>query len=383
MLTILVIIPIGLIFYHFFLFHIGLIAISNKFPKNSYERLSDDFLPDVSLLISAKNEESCIEDKIENSLALNYPKGKLKITIIANGCTDKTVSIVKRYFEKGINLIEYNDIGKTEAQNKAVNDSNSEIIVFSDSNTPYECDAIRNLILPFSDPSIGAVSGRHIYTNTDDATGASESTYWNLIETKLKISEARVGGIIGANGSIYAVRKKCYVPLPPDVISDFIEPLLIASNGFRTEYAPEAIAYEKSEKEFSDEYNRKSRIVQRSVYSLLKYPQLLNPSINPRLALMLFSHKVLRWLTPFLAVISLSASTLQVVRGKGTKLNLFIFIGFTILGFFALLGRGVGREKSVPGLTHAYYIFLMFKAAMVGVYKAITEGEYTTWNPTR
>ncbi|MFH0883835.1 MAG: glycosyltransferase [bacterium] len=372
-----------LLLYSLVLFPVILLVVAARKREAEWKIPNDADLPSMELFISARNEQAAIAKKIENSLQLRYPRDRLQVTVLANGCTDGTVEIGRRYEDRGVRVYEYGEIGKTEAQNRGVDDSQAEILAFTDANTLFEVDALVRLVAPFADDTIGAVSGRHRYRNNGRASEATESAYWNIFETVLKRAESATGGLIGANGSIYALRREHYIPLPSDVISDLMEPLLIAAKGFRTVYVVDAVAWETAEEEFKAELARKERIVRRSVASLFKYPELLNPLRHGRLACLLWSHKVLRWLSPFLVGMVLVGSTLRILIGRGRTADLFLFGGSSIAGFFALLGRGLGTEKPIPLLSHAYYIFLMLRAAFKGVYRAIAYGSQTTWNHTR
>lgn len=372
-----------LLVYTFLLFPLLLLVLSGRKAEAGWPELPDDELPTVELFISARNEESSVAEKIENSLNLHYPGDRLQITLLANGCTDKTVEIANGYSGRGVHVQEYDEIGKTESQNRGAAKSNADILAFTDANTLFETDALKKLVAPFADSSVGSVSGRHRYRDNGRATDATESAYWNVFETSMKRAESATGGLIGANGSIYAVRRERYVPLPSDVISDLMEPLLIAANGYHTVYAEGAIAWETAEADFQAELARKERIVRRSVASILKYPELLNPLRHGRLSLLLWSHKVLRWLSPFLVGIALLASVFRILSGRGKSIDLLLFGGASIGGFLGLLGRGLGTEKPIPVLSHTYYVYLMLRAAVMGVYRAVAHGSQTTWDHTR
>ncbi len=371
-----------MVIYHLLLFPMILLFSASLKGGNRIEK-HKSHSPTVSLLIAARNEENSIAQKIENSLSLDYPGDKLRIFILANGCTDNTVMIASRYLDRDIEIFEYDDIGKTHAQNLAVEKLDSDIIVFSDANTPYNKQAIKRLVAPFADPSVGCTNGRHVYVNLEDATGATEGTYWNIYENFLKRAESKTSSMLGANGAIYAVRRELYIPLPPDVIPDLFEPLLLTAKGYRTVYTPEAKAFERSELSFEAEYRRKVRIVRRSVSSLLRYRWLLDPRRTGRLALILWSHKVLRWLTPLLLIAIVAGSLAKVLFNRHRNIDLFVLFGASIFGFAVLLGRGLGHQSPVPLLSHAYYLFTMFRAAITGIWEALTEGGILTWDHDR
>ncbi len=376
--------PIALLTYQFVIFPLILFLLSRFREEPEYADLSDDKLPSVAFIIAARNEEDVIAAKIDNSLELRYPSDRFTVYVAANGCSDNTVSIVNSYADKGVVLLEYGEIGKTEAQNRAVKACPEEIIVFSDANTPYAEDAVYELVKPFSDPLVGTVAGNHIYQSSDNPRSSTEGFFWNRIETFYKRAESATGGALGAMGSIYALRRRLYIPLPNDVVHDFWEPVLIAARGHRTVFGEFAVCYEEAENpDLRMEYVRKLRIVQQAFYSLVRYRWILNPLNHPRLSWLIVSHKLMRWLTPFMLALPLMAGTMRIVAGKGRFPELAYFVGMSLFGFLAVLGRGFGRTTSVPILTPAYYAFLMFFAGAKGVYTSFAGDQLSTWDRAR
>ena len=208
-------------------------------------------LPAVSLLIAAYNEEGVIEERLQNALALDYPRDRLEIVVGSDGSDDGTNAIVRRYASQGVVLFDYSERrGKSAVLNSSVPRLNGDIVVFSDANTMYDSQAIRRLVRRFEDPKVGAVCGRLILT--DPATGQNvDSLYWQY-ETFLKRCESRVETLLGANGAIYALPKKLYVPIPDNtIIDDFVIPLLSKlRHGFRVDYEPTALLSRKRRPRF-------------------------------------------------------------------------------------------------------------------------------------
>jgi cellulose synthase/poly-beta-1,6-N-acetylglucosamine synthase-like glycosyltransferase len=376
--------PIALLAYQFVIFPLILFLFSRLRIEADYAEMPEDKLPSIAFVIAARNEEDVIAEKIENSLELHYPKDRLQIFVAANGCTDDTVSIVQSYADRGVILLEYGEIGKTEAQNRAAKSCVQDIIVFSDANTPYAEDAVFELVKPFVDPLVGCVAGNHVYQDHGDSRSATEGFFWNRIETFYKRAESATGGAIGAMGSIYALRRELYIPLPNNVVHDFWEPVLIAARGYRTVFGEFAVCYERAEDpDLKIEYQRKLRIVQQAFYSLVRYRWILNPLKYPRLSWLIISHKLMRWLTPFFIAIPLMAGSLRLVTGKGRMPELAYFVGMSLFGFLAVLGRGFGRTTPVPVLTPAYYTLLMFFAAAKGIYTSFAGDQLSTWDRAR
>jgi len=261
------------------------------FPKKLYGS-STEYLPKVTLIISAYNEDKDIEKKIQNSLELDYPKEKIEIIITDDGSTDNTRDIVRSY--KTISLLKLNRQGKTSSQNKAVEEASGEIIVFSDANSKYSQNAIKELVKWFNDPKIGCVCGELIYEES-----SSEGLYWKY-EKFIKKHEGKLGILLGANGCIYAVRKSDYIKLANDAISDFTEPVLIYGNGKDVVYEPNALAVESTP---DNTLNRKRRIILRTLQSLKYIKHLFNMFHKRNVLFPFVLHKLIRWLMPVLLII--------------------------------------------------------------------------------
>ncbi len=380
MLEIIFLLFIFIIFYVYFgyPFIILLIAMINK--KTVLK--NDDFEPTVSLIIAAYNEEDVIEEKIKNSLSLDYPKDKLEIIIFSDASTDQTNEIVCQHQDKGIKFIHLPERrGKTTGQNLAIDHAKGEVIIFSDANALYRPEAIRKIVRNFSDRSVGCVCGELVYYNEDKSLiGDAESVYWDY-EKFIKRQENRAASILGANGSIYAVRKKLFISLPEDIISDFIEPFKIIEQGYRVIYEPAALSFEQSTTNFHEEYSRKKRIINRSFYSLLHYKTFLNPIKYPLLSFQLISHKLLRWSIPIYLPIILAVNFFLLN-------SLFFKITFTLqLLFYSTAILGYLLEKKnwhiVVFYTPFYYCLVNIASLQAILEYFIKRKKIVTWKPIR
>jgi len=254
-------------------------------------KVDPNYLPSVSFIISAYNEESNIEKKIKNTLELDYPRDLLEIIVASDGSTDSTIEITKQFNE--IECLDLKRSGKTAIQNEAAKQSNGEILIFSDANAVYDKNAINEIVKPFYDNQIGCVCGQLIYN-----TMGEESTYWTF-EKFLKIHEGKRGKLMGANGGIYAVRSSLYTVLDPLTISDMIEPIKIIEKGYDVVYQKKAKAYENEPK---NTLERKKRIILRSLQSLSFIREQLLPFSHTSIFFYFFSHKILRWILPVLLI---------------------------------------------------------------------------------
>lgn len=268
--------------------------------------------PSVTLLIAAHNEELIIEDKIRNSLAVDYPADRLQILIVADGSTDRTAKIVRRFADQGVELLyEPERRGKMAAINRALPYARGEIIVFSDANNFYRPDTIRNLIGPFADERVGAATGAKVIAKGDGSLGESEGLYWKY-ESFIKKQETRLGNCTSAPGEVLAIRKRLYSRPPDNIINDdFYIAMQVVRAGYRLVYVPEAVSTERVSPSARDELIRRTRI-NAGRYQIIARARQILPLDQPLLLWQFFSHKVLRVLVPF-AMIGAAVSNLLAV----------------------------------------------------------------------
>ena len=266
--------------------------------------------PAISVIVAAHNEESVIGERLRNLLALDYPADRLEIIIGSDGSSDATGDIVRAHASPAVRLLDFaHNRGKAAVLNDAFGAATGDIVVLSDANTMMDPSAAKRLARWFSDPRVGVVCGRLVLV--DAATGGNaDGLYWKY-ETFLKLCEARLGALLGANGAIYAIRRRLYPRLPQRIaVDDFVIPLLARlESGARIEYDAEAIAREETPPEIQSEFARRSRIGAGGFQSLSLLWPLLNP-LRGWIALSFVSHKVLRWLCPFFLIGALASSAL-------------------------------------------------------------------------
>ena len=338
-------------------------------------------LPRVTLLISAFNEQDCIAEKLENSLRLDYPKDLLEIIVISDASDDRTDDIVRGYADRGISLLRMEDRGgKTLGLNAGVDAAQGEIIVFSDANAMYDEHAIQSLIAPYADDSIGAVIGESIYIEPTDDSGRSESLYWRY-ETLIKRLESQLGSVVGGDGAIYSVRKNLFRPMSADALSDFVNPMQVVEQGSRCIYEPRAVSVEEVAGSFGKEFKRKVRIVNRAWRAVWRLRNMLNPVRHGFFALKLWSHKVLRWLVPFMMAGMLLLNLFLVAEGPiyvATLMAQGVFYSLASIGF---LNR---RRENQPALLHIpFYFCLVNYASALGLMEGIRGKAYVTWTTAR
>lgn len=368
----------GLILYVFFGYPVLLMLLGRAAGKQ--QEAKSGLVLDVTLVISAYNEESVIADKIENCLAIDYEKARLQIIVVSDASTDETDSIVKQYENQGVELLRRESrAGKTLGLNEAIRIATGEIVVFSDANAMYLPSAIRNLVRNFDDQSVGAVVGESTYGGVSTESETSESLYWRY-ETFIKRLETRLGSVVGGDGAIYAVRKNLYKPMRADALSDFVNPLQIVEQGRRCVYEPAAVSVESAAGSFDKEFSRKVRIVNRAWRAMLSMKHMLNPAKHGLFAFEFISHKLLRWLVPFMLVVLFLASLALVNASSIYRVTFYAQCAFYVLAFsgFAL------RDRRQPVLSYIpFYFCLVNFASAKGIFQAFHGTTYTTWSTPR
>ncbi len=299
--------------------------------------------PPVSIVLAAHNEKDVIEEKIRNTLALDYPRDRLQLVTVSDASTDGTDEIVARYRDQGVLLIRQEpQAGKSAALNRGVADASGEIIVFCDANSMFSANAIRHLAAPLSDPRVGAVSGALVYEA--DAARSGEALYWRY-EQVVKKMESAIGRLLGANGAIFAMRRELVPALHPLDVNDFRIPYEALLRGRLVVLVPEATATERTAPSVGGEMARKVRIMARA---LPMFFSLLGRTVaagRPLVAWQLLSHKVLRETQSVFFLCMLAGAVWAVAAGQPAGPWL---LGVQVIGY----GLGVAgwASSSLRGL---------------------------------
>lgn len=369
----------ALFLYIFIGYPVLLYILSKLFPQRHI--FSENILPTLTLVISAHNEECVIEEKLNNSLALDYPADLFTIIVVSDASTDRTDEIVLSFNNPRIKLIRpEGHCGKTAGLNVAITGITSELVVFSDANAIYDVAAVRNLARHFSDPEIGYVVGNARYQGvSDSAAGKSEGAYWDL-EIGMKRWESDFSSVVGGDGAIYAIRRELYEPMRESDINDFVNPLQIIVKGYRGIFDPDAWCTEKPAGAFQKEFSRKVRISNRSFNAILRVPSVCNPFKTGRFAWQVVSHKLLRWFLPFILAIQFVAALAM----KPALFPLFCISAYGIISVLALIGWGQSRKASSPALFYIpYYFALMNLALALGIIHRLRGQVITVWSTAR
>jgi cellulose synthase/poly-beta-1,6-N-acetylglucosamine synthase-like glycosyltransferase len=321
-----------ILFVYPFAIYPALLALLVRPRKEAYEGGEPSDWPPVALVICALNEERIIRQKIENSLALSYPKDKLHIILVSDGSTDATAAIAREYVPAGLHLIERQQRrGKVANLNEVVFGIREEIVVFSDANVIYEPDAIRRLVARLEDPTVGCVSGKVILTNTTKDLRQSEENYYSL-EWNLQHRASLLYSMAGADGAMHALRRKLFRPCPNDtVIEDLVIPIGVVRQGYRVVFEPRAVAWESGVTSLKEEFRRRTRIAAGAAQALLRgngWPR----GAPLRFWFIFLSHKALRWLSPLFGVLILALA----LASWQNLLSQLVLAGFVFLAGAAL-----------------------------------------------
>jgi biofilm PGA synthesis N-glycosyltransferase PgaC len=332
-----------------------------------------DGLPSAVLVICALNEERIIRRKMENSLALRYPEGKLKIVVVSDGSTDRTVDVVREFQKQGIQLIEQpKRRGKIANLNAVLPTRKEAILVLSDANVMYDPDALLCLVARFRDPSVGCVSGKVILTDSAPELDQPTSDYYS-IEWLLQEKSSDIYSMVGADGAMYALRRELFRPCPNDtIIEDFVIPMNVVRQGKRTVFEPEAVGWEQGPSSLREEFRRKVRIAAGCVQALVRgnaWP------INApaRFWFIYISHKLLRWMSPLVGLLILVLASLSLDQ----RLSRIVAEGFLLMGSLAILRLLTGWKHP---LVSAPFYFLFGQVALAwGMIKGLTGLQPVLW----
>ncbi|HZI11347.1 MAG TPA: glycosyltransferase family 2 protein [Myxococcus sp.] len=332
----------------------------------------------VSLVVAAYNEASCIGQKLENSLALDYPAEKFEVLIGSDGSTDGTDDIVRKCPDGRVRLSPAARAGKTTVLNRCIPMAKGDIVVLSDANTMIEPEAIQKLVRHFEDPEVGAVCGKlKLYNPTKQ--DYEESAYWSY-ESLIKMYEGRRGAVVGANGGLYAIRRTLFTELPAStIVDDFVIPLRILEKGYKVVYEEAAVAHEETTEDYGKEFGRRARIAAGNFQSLRMVPGLLLPTAGfPAFAF--WSHKLLRWCAPALMGVALLAN-LFLLDSMFYRVTLFgqaLFYALAYLGKVGALKRGTAKRVA----SVAYYFVTMNMAIVVGFWRFLRNSQRAAWDRT-
>lgn len=368
----------GVLFYVYLGYPLFL-AVLSRFVRRSIPE--PGYVPRLSLLIAAYNEEGSIGKKLEQTLALDYPADKMEIIVLSDGSTDRTDEIVRSFSDRRVRLLRIEPRGgKTHAQNEGAKQAQGEILIFSDATTIYHPQALRFLASRYEDSGVGAVSGRYQYFDPEGGspTGAGTVAFWNY-ENLIKTFQSRIRTITGCCGCIYSVRKGLYTELPDAVISDLVQPLWVIQKGYRVVFEDRALAFEETTKSTVEEFSMRVRVITRGIRGILSVKDVLKPWKFGWVSFQLISHKVLRWLVPFFLILLFISSAALVGQTEFRYLVLLQILFYAL----ALLSIVVPLHRKWKLLGVPLYFCTLNAAAFFSVIEVFRGRKYVVWETVR
>jgi cellulose synthase/poly-beta-1,6-N-acetylglucosamine synthase-like glycosyltransferase len=323
--------------------------------------------PQLSLIVAARDEEDVIADKVANALALGYPRDCLEVVVASDGSADRTV---ERARDAGADVVlDLPRRGKVRAQDAGVEAASHDVLVFSDANTQLAPDALLPLVAALEDDDVGYVCGHVEFVRGDGAN--EEGAYWRY-ETAVRALESRLGSVTAGNGALYATRRESYLRVDPRMGHDLSFPFNMVKRGWRAVYAPAARAVEKMTPDTDEEYRRKRRMMSRTWLILWRSGILSPRGYGPLYALQVVSHRLLRYLTPFLHAIAFVANL--ALLGDG-------WVYAVTLGLQLALLAAAALARLVPGrpLQLARYYVLVTAAPAAGLWDSLRRGVSAGW----
>ena len=362
-----------------------LIYIANRL-KRKKPAPPEGFYPTVSFIVAAFNEEDCMEKKIANSLAQDYPADRIEYIFITDGSSDGTMDIIRRY--PAIQLLHQPERkGKSAALNRAVGAARHDILIFSDANTYLNPGATGQITRHYSQSRVGGVAGEKkviAATGAADEVGATEGLYWKY-ESFLKQLDSDFYSVVGAAGELFSLRRTLYEAVPNKVIlDDFIISMKVAARGYRIVYEPGAYAMELPSFSIEDEQKRKIRIAAGGFQAMVMLKSLLLFWRQPRLSFLYISHRVLRWTLSPLCLLLAFISSLVLSLQPGHGVYQLLFLAQLVLYGMALAASFVPQKNKTPKLMKlAYYFVFMNVSVVLGFFRFLRGKQPSAWEKAK
>ena len=311
--------------------------------------ITDDCLPEVTLMVCAYNEEDIISEKMSNTHSLDYPADRLHLVWVTDGSTDNTNSILSTYPDVKI-VFSPERRGKSAALKHGIKEVSTEIVMMTDANTMLNPEAIREIVRLMQDPKVGCVSGeKKVMAKSDsDEAAQGEGLYWKY-ESTLKRLDSELYSAMGAAGELCVIRRQLMTDIPDDtLLDDFVISMEIVRLGYKIAYTSKAFAMEYGSADLHEESKRKRRIAAGGLQSSWRLRSLMNPLRHPVVAFQFVSHRVLRWtITPVCLFALIPLNTILVLSGEGI---IYTIIWILQILFYASALAGMRISK--------YFVFM-------------------------
>lgn len=337
--------------------------------------------PSVTVTVPVFNGASSIRTTLERLTEIDYPCDRLQILVLSDASTDGTDDIVREFAQRGVELLRAAERrGKTAAENVAVSFARGEIIVNVDATVRVPPASLKCLVGAFADPTVGVASGQDISVDSSLASGTGGEAGYTGYEMWVRDLETRVGSIVGASGCFFAIRRSIHdEPLPHELSWDFASTLVARKQGYRSVSVPDAVCVVPRTGEIRTELRRKSRTMARGLSTLFHFREVMNPFRYGSFALMLISHKLLRWIPYLLAPVAIVALGLLASESRIAAFALTLLSIGILAGVSAIRHRGTAGWKL---LALAGFLVAAATAGCLAWYDALRGAQMVTWNPT-
>jgi cellulose synthase/poly-beta-1,6-N-acetylglucosamine synthase-like glycosyltransferase len=326
-------------------------------------------LPSVSVIVAAYAEQEVIAERIANLRAVDYPAELVEIIVACDGSPDETPA---RARAAGADVVlELPRGGKIRAQDAGVERARGDLVAFSDANVSWEPGALKRLIEAFSDPRVGYVCGDVQLVN--DRGSNQEGLYWRY-EMALRRLESRVRSVTGGNGAIYATRRETYLVVDPIMGHDLSFPFNMVKRGWLALYEPSARASEKMVPTIEGEFARKRRMMSHTWPIVFRGGMLSPRGYDPLYGLMIFSHRILRYLSPFLHLVALATSIALIGDG-------WVYAAAVAIQAAVLVGALLEPLVPVRPLLIARYYVLTTVSLAAGLWDWLVGNTKAGWEP--
>lgn len=366
----------GLVFWTYFGYPIALRLLASRVSRPVDRK---DICPDVSIVITAYNEEKRIAQKIENALALDYPRERMDILVVSDGSSDATEEIVRSYAGRGVRLLALPERhGKHYGQGRGIEAAQNDIVILTDATTYLESDGVRKIVRNFADESVGCVSGEDRMQSAG-ASSSGEGLYVRY-EMMLRSQESAVGSLVGVSGCFFAVRKSLCRDWIDNMSADFYMPIIAYQRGFRTVLESEAIGYYEVLHEPHKEFLRKVRTVVHGLEVLFHFKGIMNPVKYGTYAWQMASHKLSRWLVPLYLIIIFLANVMLAdyhAFYTATMLLQIFFYGLAVTAYF------LPPLKNFTLFRVPLFFVMVNASILVAWYYFLIGKEFILWEPTK
>ncbi len=358
-----------------------IVMVNNLFKKHSFKRSDLQDWMEVTFVVASYNEEKILTQKIENTLSLNYPSGKLKFIVVTDGSDDGSVNIVKQYQQQVFLLHSPERRGKAAAINHAIQHAQTPVVIFSDANCLLNKDSVQYMMKHFIGDKVGAVAGEKKITRST-GFGSAEGWYWKY-ESWMKKMDAALYSVVGAPGELFAMRTNLFQPLDETtLLDDFILSTHVCMQGYAIAYEPKAYAVETPSASISQEQQRKVRIAAGAFQALTLLP-LQKIIKQPLFAFQFFSRRWLRWVVCPIAIILVLVINAFLSALPGTSAYDYLFIAQLLFYVAAIIGALLVRQNKVFILTTVPFYFLFMNFCMLqGLLLFLQKKQTVLWPKT-